>query len=94
MISIIAKCIVKEDKIEDFKVLAKELVYKTKEEFGCVSYDLCVDSNKNNLLVFIEKWNDETCLDSHHKSQHFKELVPKLRLLQEADSQVTIYKNL
>lgn len=92
MIKVTAKCILIEGKKEEFKVLVKELIYKTREENGCISYDLYEDMNNENIVTFIEEWNSKEDLDNHMKSEHFIAIVPELRKLQIEDSIVNLYK--
>lgn len=92
MITIIAKCTVKEDKIQAFKTLAKELVNESKKEEGCLSYELNQDVNNGNILTFIEQWENKEAIDSHNNSAHFKFIVPKLGELQEKESEVNLYE--
>jgi quinol monooxygenase YgiN len=90
MISIIAKNIVKEGKAEEFKAVAKELIEKSREEAGCIAYDLNVDINNENILTFIEEWKDKEAIELHNNSIHFKTIVPKLGELRES-SEVNLY---
>ena len=59
MISVVAKNIVKNNRTEEFKSLAKELIKETLKEKGCIEYSIYEDSEKNNILTFIEKWEDK-----------------------------------
>lgn len=90
MISIIAKNLVKEGKVEEFKAVAKELIEKSREEEGCISYNLNVDINNEHILTFIEEWKDKEAIQLHNNSTHFKTIVPKLGELRES-SEVNLY---
>ncbi|HKL42580.1 MAG TPA: putative quinol monooxygenase [Clostridia bacterium] len=91
MIHIIAKNLVKESQIETFKVLTKELILKSKEEEGCIAYDLYEDMNNPTILTFIEMWSDEEAIEKHNQSDHFNKIVPKLGKLIK-DKEVSLYK--
>jgi quinol monooxygenase YgiN len=91
MIHIVAKNLVKESQVETFKVLSKELILKSKEEEGCIAYDLYEDMNNPTVLTFIEIWSDEEAIERHNKSDHFKKNVPKLGKLVE-DKEVRLYE--
>jgi len=91
MIHIVAKNSVKREQVETFKVLAKELILKSKEEEGCIAYDLYEDMNNPTVLNFIEIWSDEEAIERHNKSEHFKKIVPKLAKLVE-NKEVRLYK--
>jgi quinol monooxygenase YgiN len=91
MIHIVARNSVKKSQVETFKVLTKELILKSKEEAGCIAYDLYEDMNNPTVLTFIEIWANEEAIERHNKSEHFKKIVPKLAKLVE-NKDVRLYK--
>lgn len=93
MINIVAKNIVKEGKIEEFKALALKLIKESRKEEGCIEYNLYEDIKNSNILTFIEKWKDEEAINLHNKSEHFTSIVPKLGELLKTDSDVDLYKS-
>jgi quinol monooxygenase YgiN len=78
MLKLVAKFIVKEDKIEEFKKYAEELVTETRKENGCISYQLFQDINDSKILTFIEEWENQKSIDNHNNSKHITGLLPKL----------------
>lgn len=78
MIKIVARMLVKADKIEEFKATARELVEKSRAEAGNVFYSLNVNTANPRLLAFIECWKDQDALDSHKATEHFTNIIPKL----------------
>lgn len=95
MIRIVAKQIVKTDKIEEFKTRATELVKKTKElDEGCISYDLYQDITNPCILTFMEEWASKEALDKHSKATHFIQIVPELRELTVGDAELNIYQKI
>jgi quinol monooxygenase YgiN len=91
MIFVVSKSIVKEGKTAEYKQLTVKLIEETRKEAGCISYDLCENIDNSNILTFIEKWEDKQSLDTHMKTTHFMEIVPKLKDLRES-SELSIYK--
>lgn len=94
MITIIAKSIIKEGKIEEFKALAKELIDESRKEEGCISYNLNKDLNNENVLTFIEEWKSKEAIQSHNCSAHFTRIVPKLGELREKKPEVNLYERI
>lgn len=92
MITIVAKKIIKEGKIEEFKVLAENLIIESRNEIGCISYNLFQDINNFNTLTFIEEWISEDAIKLHNNSKHFTSIVPKFVDLQEGETEVNLYK--
>lgn len=78
MLKLVAKFIVKEDRIEEFKNYAEELVEETRKEEGCISYQLFQDVNDSKILTFIEEWENQEAIDNHNNSKHITEALPKL----------------
>lgn len=91
MLKLIAKFIVKEDRIDQFKKYTEKLVSETRKEPGCISYELFQDINDNKILTFIEEWKDQEAIDKHNKSNHITGLLPKLMntLLEEPVLSIT-----
>lgn len=85
MLKIVAKFIVKEDKIEEFKKYAEELAIETRKEEGSISYHLLQNIDDSKLLIFIEEWENQEAIDKHNKSKHFVSILPKLTEHLESD---------
>ena len=92
MITIVAKNLIKQGKVEEFKNLAEKLIIESREERGCVSYNLYQDSNNRNILTFIEEWESEDAINLHNNSKHFTSIVPKFSDLQESHPEINLYK--
>lgn len=92
MVGVVAKNIVKPDKIEDFLEVTRELISETRREKGCIEYTLMRDSERENILTFIEKWESMDHLKAHFEAPHFKRVVPMLVELVEGECEVNIYE--
>lgn len=90
MIKIVSKNLIKEDKIEEFKSLMKELVEKSSAEEGNIHYSLNVSRENPRMFAFIEIWRDQEAIDKHNATEHFRRLVPMMRSMRE-DSQLDIF---
>ena len=87
MIVLLAKSTVQEGKQQEFISVAEKLVKATREEPGCVYYDL-VQENETTFL-FVEKYLDEDAVEFHKNSVHFQTFVPMLNVFREGPSEVT-----
>jgi len=92
MITIIAKCLLKDGLKEKFKKTAIELIESSRKEDGCISYNLYEDLNNENILIFIEEWKDKEAINSHNNSEHFKRIVTELSELYLMDPEISLYK--
>ena len=93
MIKIIAKNTVKKENKAEFINTAKELIEKSREEEGCISYTLN-ESLDGKYLTFIEEWKDEKSIEIHNNSEHFKSIVQKLSKFKEGYMDVVLYKEI
>lgn len=51
------------------------LVPRSKQEPGCIRYDLHVDRADSTVLIVYEIWRDQTALDEHAASGHFQQFL-------------------
>ena len=86
MIKIVAKSLIREDQVEAFKEVVKELVEKSSAEEGNVFYSINVSRDNPRLFAFIEGWRDQEALDRHNASEHFQRIVPITRQMREEGS--------
>jgi len=91
MIKIVAKMLVKADKVEEFKATAKELVEKSRAEAGNVFYSLNMSTTNPRLLAFIECWKDQAAIDIHNATEHFTGILPKLGEMCEEGQPVDLF---
>ncbi len=97
MIKVVAKNIVQQDKIDEFKEKVNEIIEKTRQEDGVIFYELYQDLNNPQVLTFIEGWESKEALEAHMHTEHFQRIVPQLNdLLIEGmdESEVNIYKQI
>ena len=78
MIKVIATFTVKADGVDAFLGMAKELVEKTVEETGNISYEMFQDNKNPAKLFMVEEWQSQEVLDRHLTSAHFTTLVPQM----------------
>jgi quinol monooxygenase YgiN len=77
MITIVAKCSVSPEKVEDLVALARDLVQASRNEAGNVSYDFYADLADPAKFTFIEVWQDQAAIDFHNATPHFLGFVER-----------------
>ena len=82
MLILIAKGIVKEGLLEEFKKRATELVKETRKEPGNISYRILQGTENPLLVTFLEEWQDQEAMEYHFNAEHFKRILPTLFELQ------------
>ena len=94
MIKIVAKSVIKDGQKGTYLQLTKELIEKSRQEAGCISYNLFEDINDASVLTFIEEWQDKKAIELHNNSEHFTRIVPLLANLRIGTGEVNLYKEL
>lgn len=87
MIVLLAKSVLLEGKQQEFISVAEKLVKATREEPGCVYYDLVQENER--VFYFVEKYLDEAAVEAHKASVHFQKYVPMMNAFREGPSEVT-----
>lgn len=83
--------IIPEKKDKYFRLIF-ELIEKTRQEKGNISYTLFEDTENAGEYVLIEEWEDGESLAAHFESEHFKRIVPEIQRLLVKPSVVNVYK--
>jgi quinol monooxygenase YgiN len=92
MIRVVCKAKLKSDvNLEEYLIVAREVVSETRKEKGCIMYTLHEDINDPSILTTIEEWMDEESINQHNKSEHCRKLVPELRKLRES-TEINLYR--
>ena len=78
MIKVVARTLVREECIEAYHALAREIVEETKKDRGMIAYTMNQSTQDKRLHAMIEAWEDMDSLQAHMASDHFKRLVPQM----------------
>ncbi len=78
MIKVVSKTLVKEECLDTFKQLAKELVEKSQNDAGMVYYTINQSIADPRLFVMLEAWESREALKAHSEAPHFVTLVPQM----------------
>jgi len=83
MTHVLAQFVVKPDKRQEFCTAALTLMAQSKVESGCMLYKLVQKVGEQGTFGFVEVWKNETALELHKDTNHYKELVPVLEACSE-----------
>lgn len=89
MVVLIAKNTVKQGMQQAFLQLAKEMIAQTRQEEGCISYDLVSDQGDPQVYYFIEKYADAEAVEVQRGTAYFQTLVPQIGALRVKPSEVS-----
>lgn len=70
MIVVIATLTIKPGSLEALRPHAEACIAATRQEKGCISYDLNASLTDPDTLVFVEKWEQREDLTAHSKQPH------------------------
>ena len=72
MIYLIATLKIEPGSLPKFIDAAKTCIEATRQEPGCISYDLVQSQTDEDTLMFVERWENQEALDGHFNAPHFK----------------------
>ena len=82
-LTVVAKVVAKKESVENVKNELLKLIAPTRNENGCVEYNLHQDNEDPTIFVFYETWESLACLEKHMNSDHFKNYVDAVGTLIE-----------
>ncbi len=75
-IRVIALFKAKPNRIENLKNFLKKFIEPTRQEKGCIQYELHQNPADPTDFSFIEEWENNETLDAHLKSPHIQAALP------------------
>ena len=83
-ITVVAKLVAKKESEERVKSELLKLIAPTRNEEGCIEYNLLQDNEDPAVFVFYETWKDLPSIGKHVKTDHYQSYVSAVAdLLQE-----------
>lgn len=58
---------------------AKRLTEASRQQIGCIAYDIFESATRPDVLMICETWHDNGALDAHTESEIYKKESPILR---------------
>ena len=77
-LSVVAHITALADKVEEAKALLTSLTGPTRQEAGCIRYELHQNNENPRDLTFIEEWESEADLEAHLKTPHIRAAFEKM----------------
>ena len=74
-LTIVARIEAKNDCIDLLKTELLKLIEPTRNEAGCVQYDLHQDNENPAIFLFYERWESREIWQEHMNSAHFAEFM-------------------
>ena len=77
-IRIVAKVVAKPDSVEQVSSILSDLVEPTRNESGCISYELLQNRADPTDFTFVEEWETDAAIDTHLTTKHIGDALKKL----------------
>lgn len=78
MIVVHAALQIEPDRREEALDVAEDLVEQTREEAGVIDYVAATEVANPNVIRFVEQYEDESALEAHQESEHYREFEAQL----------------
>ena len=72
MIYVVATFTIKPDSLAALREAAMPCIEASREEHGCIFYDLNTSVSNSGRVVFVEQWKSREDLENHFNSAHIK----------------------
>ncbi len=90
-IRVVARVIALPEKVEVLKAVLLELIEPTRQESGCIKYELLQNQSVPTDFTFVEEWASNDALDAHLASAHIEAAEAKLEGLVAAEPDIRRY---
>ncbi len=93
-ITVVATFQARPGKESELKSALVNLVAPTRQEPGCINYDLHILPEDPAKFLFHENWTSKAHLDTHLRSAHIKALLPRVDELCVALPEIKIWERI
>jgi len=93
-ITVVATFQARPGKEAELKTALTGLVAPTRQEAGCLNYDLHIAPEEPAKFLFHENWTSRAHLDVHLKSAHIAALLPRVDELCVAFPEIKIWERI
>jgi quinol monooxygenase YgiN len=90
-VRVIVKVTARPDTVAAIKAIVLKLAELSRNEAGCVAYEVLQDNGAGTVFMLVEEWKSVAHLDAHNTTAHFHEAVTKVQPLLGAGLEVGRY---
>jgi len=91
-LTVIATFVARPGKAAELRAALTTLVAPTRDEEGCINYDLHAATDDPAKFLFHENWMSKAHLDAHLQSPHIKALLPRVDELCVASPEISTWE--
>ena len=93
-VAVVVEESIKEGQLGAFVEYMREMIALTKEEDGCIAYDLYEAVDGSGGVVMVELWETKEKLDRHMETDHFKKFIPGGEAYKNAPPNIRVFERL
>lgn len=91
-VRVVARVVALPDKVEQVKSVLLQIIEPTRQEQGCISYELLQNQQEPRDFTFVEEWENDALLQVHLASAHIHEAGKKLKGLVVGEPDIRVYR--
>lgn len=91
-VRVVARLVALPNKIEELKSLLLSIIEPTRQEPGCIQYQLLQNLSDPTDFTFVEEWDSHAALDAHLASPHLQAGIERLNGLVAAPPDIRRYE--
>ena len=88
---VVARVLALPNTVEAVKSILKSIVFPTRQEQGCLKYELVQNNDDPTDFTFIEEWESQSLLEKHLASNHIQLASSELEDLVVAPPDIRCY---
>ena len=88
---VVARIRAKPETVEEVRELLASLVDPTRQESGCILYELLQNQKDPTDFTFVEEWSSDAALESHAASDHLRAIGPRLEPIVVEAPDIRVY---
>jgi len=89
---VVARLVAFPDKVAELKSLLLSIIEPSRQDEGCIKYELLQNQADPTDFTFVEEWESATLLEVHLGSTHIQAAVQKLEGLAVAPPDIRRYE--
>jgi quinol monooxygenase YgiN len=91
-IRVVARVVALTDTVEEVKSVLLALIEPTRQEEGCIVYELLQNQDDPTDFTFVEEWESQALLNVHLNSPHLAQADSQLDGLLAAQPDIRVYQ--
>lgn len=90
-IRIVARVVANPESVDQVRSILSDLVEPTRNESGCISYELLQNQTDQTDFTFVEEWENDAAIDAHLTTKYIRDALTKLPGLVSVEPDIRRY---